>query len=249
MIFIKNIVKELEARLELIKQKKGLSTFYNGYGRFGLSLEKELGISINDLPVPDINGVEIKTQKVNCKYPMSLFNATCDGPDFYELNRLVSRFGACYSKYNKTKVLYIDLSAKEYSYWGKYLKMKLQIDYKNKKIFIIVANANGKLIEKRAFWNFSTLEEVLNRKLKYLCYIRYESYYQKNKHQYKLYDVHFCSLKDFDSFLSLVENGEIVVNIKYGIYKSGVKKGKSYNHGTSFRIKSGAIFDLFDIIK
>ena len=249
MIIIKDILKELDVKLELIKRKKGLNTFYNGCGRFGLSLEKELGISINDFSVPDINGIEIKTQKINSKYPMSLFNATCDGPDFYELNRLVSRFGACYSKYNNTKVLYIDLSAKEYSYWGRYLKMKLEIDYTKKKIFIVVANANGKLIEKRAYWNFSNLEESLNRKLKYLCYIQNETYYSKNKHQYKLSDVHFCSLKNFDKFISLIESGDIVVNIKYGVYKSGVKKGKSYNHGTSFRIKKDAIFDLFDIIK
>ena len=52
--------------------------------------------------------------------------------------------------------------------------------------------------------------------------------------------------KKFDSFLDLLENGDINVNIKYGVYKHGKKLGLSYNHGTAFTIKKNTLSALFE---
>lgn len=217
----------------------------NKFTNVGILFEKKLGLESNSFSVADINGIELKVLKKDSIFPITLFNCTCDGPNFFELNRLVNSFGVLDYTYN-TKILYIDLYCNKYSSWGKNLKMKLQIDYKKEMIYIIVAHSNGKIIEKRAYWNFSTLEQLLNRKLKVVCLCSYVIRYANNSRYCKFCNYEFIQFINFEKFLNSLENGYIFVGIKYGIYKRGPKEGKSYNHGTAFRIKKNALFEIFE---
>lgn len=217
-----------------------------GFGEIGMLLENQLGIDNNDFSFADIDGIELKTSDCLSKYPISLFSCGCDGPDFFELKRLVERFGVCDYDFPCAKVMYICLSNKEFSNWGKNLKMKLDIDWQKEKVFIIVANTNGKIIEKKSYWNFSTLENIMERKLKYMCYVLHKtSFYNKRKYC-KFEKVIFLKNRGFIHFLRLLENGEIIVNIKYGVHKRGRKAGQAYNHGTAFILKKNALFYLFE---
>lgn len=249
MIIIKNEFQALDKKIKKIKEKGLIAVPNLGSGSVGLLFEKELGLNNNDFAVSDIDGIELKvTKKASC-YPISLFSCTCDGPEFFELNRLVDKFGVYDPEYKNTKILYIRLSAKNFTNWGKYLKMKLVVDYKQKKLYIMVAHTNGKVIEKRAFWDFDTLDKSLERKLRYLCYVTYRTSYINKKKYCSFDDVYYLENEGFMRFLELIESGDIFVYIKYGVYKSGCKAGRSYNHGTAFQIKKSSLFCLFKRFK
>lgn len=221
----------------------------NKFVNVGLLLEHLLGIEINSFSVADIGGIELKVSKQNSVYPITLFSCTCDGPDFFELKRFVNKYGVRDRIYKDTKILYAQLFCTEYTQWGKNLKMKLSIDYNTRKIYIVVAHANGKIIERRAFWNFSTLEGLIERKLRIMCLCNYSILYRNNIKFCKFNDYVFLKCLGINNFLYLIEKGFISVSIKYGIYKSGLKKGTSYNHGTSFIIKKNALDKLFEHFK
>lgn len=235
----------LNHKLNEICEKGFIKMDSDKYINSGLLLERELGIETNDFSVADIDGVEIKAVNIFSKYPITLFSCTCDGPDFFELNRLVEKFGVKDYMFKDVKVLSTKLYANKFTEWGKYLKMKLLVDRHNKKIFILIANKNGKVIEKRAYWNFETINSLLHRKLNKLCVV----YFQKatnNNHIYcNFFKYNFYSFAGFDSFLSELENGNIIVSLKYGVYRNGYKRGMPYNHGTSFSIKSNTLSNLF----
>ena len=55
-------------------------------------------------------------------------------------------------------------------------------------------------------------------------------------------------LKDFQTFLYLLDIGYICINIKIGIYKSGPRVGQIHDHGTGFQILSSNLDKLFDKI-
>ena len=62
---------------------------------------------------------------------------------------------------------------------------------------------------------------------------------------------HFNSAKvflnfDFDKFLTAIENGSIMFDIRIGSYKSGKHIGKPHDHGSSFRIKREKINQLYE---
>ena len=133
-----------------------------------------------------------------------------------------------------------------YSNWGKNLKMKLHIDYRCGKIYIIVAHSSGKIIEKRSYWDFETLYKLINQKLNCLCLCSYSITYRHCERFCKLDNYVFLEQLSFENFLKALEGGDIHVGVKYGVYKNGNRKGMSYNHGTSFNIKKNALFNLFE---
>ena len=56
-------------------------------------------------------------------------------------------------------------------------------------------------------------------------------------------------LKDFETFINLIESGIIRISIKLSIFKEGPKKGKIHDHGTSFGIQEKDIDKLFDLVE
>ena len=126
---MENNILILKEKLENIKKLGGIKLPPDKFCNIGLLFESILGIDKNQLPIADIDGIELKVLKDNSKYPITLFNCSCDGPDFFELNSFVARYGAKDYIYNSTKILYIDLVSTNYTNWGKNLKMKLDIDY------------------------------------------------------------------------------------------------------------------------
>ena len=126
--------------------------------------------------------------------------------------------------------------------------MKLEIDYFYKKIYLIILDKNKKLIEKSCFWNFRTLKEKLDKKIKYLAFIEAEKKYEYNKKYFRYTKIDFYKIKNFSTFLSLIETGDIKISFNAGVYKKGNKYGQTYDHGTNFEIKKENITKLYDHI-
>lgn len=217
----------------------------NSTGDIGLYFESYLGLSNNDFSVPDFDGIEIKVKSYNSIYPINLFSLTCDGPGFFEMRRFVDKFGIKDREFPNSKVLSITLATSEYTYWGKFLKMKLFIDEKQEKIFIVVAHANGKIIEKKVYWNFSSIKSALYRKLNNLCFINAKVIYSY-KNKFVWYDkMNFYKLHSFDRFIDLLKVDKVKISIKYGVYRTGKKKGQIYDHGTAFVLQHDSVNELF----
>lgn len=242
---MKNNYTTLNQKLSIICEKGFIKMNSDKYVNAGLLLEQELGIDTNDFSVADVDGIEIKAVNVSSEYPITLFSCTCDGPDFFELNRLVERFGVRDYMFKNVKILYTKLYADKFTDWGKYLKMKLHVDRRNRKIFIMVANRNGKIIEKRAYWSFDTISSVLHRKLNELCVVYFRKAVNDNHNYCNFFKYEFFNLISFNSFLSELEKGNVIVSLKYGVYRKGYKCGTPYNHGTSFSINKKSLPNLF----
>ena len=58
----------------------------------------------------------------------------------------------------------------------------------------------------------------------------------------------FYKLKNFETFIKLIEDGIIEITFKIGTHKNGSKKGKPYDHGTDFSINIKDIDKLFDSV-
>ena len=47
----------------------------------------------------------------------------------------------------------------------------------------------------------------------------------------------FSEFKGLEFFLNMLEEGLIMYDVRIGAYKTGIKKGKTHDHGSGFRIK------------
>lgn len=246
MIFIETNFQELKRKIDIVKNKRWIRIPKKGYGEVGLKFEEELNLSNNDFSVPDFNGIEIKVKRITSNYPITMFSCTCDGPELFEMKRIVQKYGANSSSKQKSKVLFITLSCLKYSNWGNFLKMKLEVDRRDNRVYIVIAHSNGKIIERKAYWQLSTLDEIMKRKMHYLCFVTYDTIYSGKARYACFLDDNYLVYRDFDKFVELLESGDIVVNIKCGIYRDGTKAGKLHDHGTSFQIFKSALFELYE---
>lgn len=53
-------------------------------------------------------------------------------------------------------------------------------------------------------------------------------------------------LKSFDTFLDLINQGKIRIDIQLGVFRSGSKIGQEHDHGISFGIRECDLLKLYD---
>lgn len=229
-----------------IARKKWIKSPYKGHGTIGLTLEKELGKEIDSDYLPDYNGIEIKCTTRFSRFPVSLFSIAFDGPTDKEIIRLNKTYGNYDKDFPEKKTLIRKIRCNEFSLLKNnyYLSLKIQED----KLFLCVYDKNKNLIEKEAFVYLNTIKKHLYTKLKQLAIIKASKKKIDNIEHYRYYLITLYTLKDFTTFLNLLEEGEIEVTIISRINKSGINAGRYYNKNLVFQIKKSNIEKLFNKI-
>lgn len=245
MIFIKNNLIKIFDNVNLLGW---IPVLERGYGSSGLLFENLLGLKNNCLQIADYNGFEIKVRSLTSKFPLTLFSMCFNNHNYEELRNFLDRYGVK-DKIYKVKTMAVVIQANQYTYWGKNLKFKLVCDRNKKKIFLLVSHSNGKIIEKKCYWDFDDLKHVLENKISNLCIV---TCFWRNKYGFdfiKFIDISFFYLISFEKFIECIENGIIFVKIKCGVHKAGKYEGQQYYHGVEFQIEYDNLFKLFLIQK
>lgn len=241
------IIEELYKKFANIKKLGWIKSIKNGASGIGLTFENLIGVTENEFEIPDFNGIEIKTKREHSRAYTTLFNATPDGPHFHEVERLKEKYGYPHSKLKKHKVLNVSCYANMRNKIGINYYFKLEVNRQEQKLFLLIYDKKGILIENEVFWYFDTLKEKLYRKLKILAFIKAYTKKVNDSEYFKYHDMTIYLLKDFDTFLSLLEKGIIRVTFKINVIISGPRKGRICDHGTGFGIKEYDLPKLYDL--
>lgn len=235
----------LKKEFERIRKKGYIKGIYNNLSAIGRTFENELNLPENEFGVPDYYGIEIKTRRAYSKSAITLFNAVPDGEDLFEVERLKNIYGYPSRNDRKYKVLYIEAYGNKLNYAGVKFQYKLNVDRKERKVYLCVYNRYDELIERKVYWSFDYLEERLMVKLKKLAIVNTWTNTIDNWNYFKYYKIAFFKLKSFDNFLNLLEDGTIKLVFKVGIYFDEKRYGKTYDHGCGFAIKDEDICKLY----
>lgn len=242
-------IKSLNKQFERIRDIGWIQERTKGLGSCGYTFERLLEKSEDDFPVPDYNNIEIKVMNDNTKTNLHLFNLTPDGDYLFPIKRLLYEIG-CPEKDDRTKrKLYVTLNATNYKKLVFGRKAKISVNYEKEKIELIILNNKDEDINIGVSWSFDYLKERLELKLKYLAFIRVASTIICGEGYYHYHKINFYKLRDFNTFIDLIDKGIIEITFKIGIHKEGTKIGKVYDHGTDFSIRVIDIERLFEEIK
>jgi len=231
-----------------ISEKGWIKSLSLGNNGVGITFEKLLGINQNELEIPDYNGIEIKTKRYSSSSYITLFSSKPEGPRYHEVERIKDEFGYPHKILKKYKVLNNSVYCNTKNKIGVNYYFQLYIDRNLKKIYLMVFNLKGDLIEKEVYWDFDTLEEKIKRKLTKLVLIKaYSKKDEKTSEEYfKYHSLKFYHFKDFDTFINLLEKGIIRLNFKLNIITKGDSIGKIHDHGTSFDILEKDLYKLYN---
>lgn len=240
-------LKLLNQKFEEIKGKGWIRGNNNNIGSIGLLFEELIGKERENFEVPDFCGIEIKV-KSNCSMKnMSLF---CCAPDSYlmEVYRLWEKYGYPDKDYKNFNIFYAVCNSRQKTKLPNGYKLMLYVNYKLRIVELIIYDKHNNLIDDKTSWSFDLLKEKLYRKLCYLAFIEADSKYENGLKYHKYNHIYFYQLKNFETFIKLLDKGKIKIVFQVGIKKSGPNFGEKYDHGTAFVISKYDLHYLFNKI-
>lgn len=226
-----------------IKKLDWVKSFRSGSTGIGYTFEKLLGKDEDAKCKPDFFDIEIKTHRSKSNAYITLFNYNPVGNSSYELKRLFNKYACTSVKDKNINVLDVRIYSKYLSNIDDTYYFSLSVDDVEEKIFLVVSDKLGNIIEKESYWTFYTLKEKLYKKMRYLAYVEADSKFVNGCEYFKFNSINFYILRDFDAFLKLIKSSRI--RVSFLISGRSVSDESINSHGTSFSIKKENLEGLF----
>lgn len=217
-------------------------------GVVGLTFEKLISKEPDSMFFPDYYGTEIKCTTRFSGYPITLFTIAFDGETFYEMNRLLEKYGKQDTIYKDKKILISNLVVNKKILVNNKYYFEIKLDYYNKKLFLAIYDINKNLIEKSSYIDFSSLKTHLELKLSRLALVYASKKRIENDNYYRYYKMIIYELKSFETFLELLNKNIIKVEIVGRVSRSGSEKGRQRNKNLVFKLPKENITYLFNEI-
>ena len=228
----KRTLTQIKKGLKELSEKGWIKSNRKHNTGIGKTLEDYLGITENNIALPDFGVMELKSQRINTISMMTLFTKSPEGITNSEIRK---RFGYPDSEFPKIKILHQTISDGKINGMG----FQATIDEGQGKLLIL---KKGKLLGyySLAFLKQKAIEKIGNG----LILVRAET---KNKsgHEYFHYKDAYI-LKEIDPTKFLAHSK---YDIRLGVYHSGIKAGQPHDHGSAFRLTEKFLPLLFKIHK
>lgn len=226
-----------------INKKGYIKSVCNTWGSIGLTFEKEIGKVPDSTYNPDFKDIEIKCTSRFSEYPLYLFTIAFDSNE-NEVIRIANNYGYNDHDFPSKKVIFKKVTS-IYNNNNKYI-FTFDIDRNEEKVYLCVYDSLGNLLERKAYITFESLKKHITTKLNKLAYIKASTMKDGDSKYYRFYAIYLLKIKSFDTFLDLINNNTLNIEIIARVSKSGDKIGKYKCKNIVFSIFKDRIPLLFD---
>ena len=244
---MKKNIENLKKDIERVRKMSWIPCDWKNYGAAGIKLEKLLNRNPENFEIPDYDGIEIKTKKSSLKNDITLFCATPDS-FIFEIKRLYELYGYPDINDRTTKILNCNLYCGKLTYIYNDKLFSIKVNRQKKSIHLLVYDRSLNIIDNITSWSFEMIKQKLERKLSYLCLVKMDKTFWQNQLYIRYTSDTYYKLKDFNTFIDLIENGTIWISFRIGVFKTGKRKGQMHDHGTGFCINIKDLDLLFNKI-
>ena len=238
--------KKLEELFLSIKNMGFIKSKRRGDTGIGYTFEELIKKPEENFPIPDFNSIEIKTFRTKSNKAIHLFSSTPDGDFLFPIKRVVDILGYPDKTMKEAKVFNVDFRGNKTRWIGYYKKGMIKVNREYNKIDLIAYDNKGNNLNVDTSWSFDMLKNKLYLKLTNLAVISADSKYIKGEEYFNYNSLKFYKLKNFDTFLDLIEKGIISICFNVGVYRSGRRIGQPHDRGVNFSIYQSDLLLLFD---
>ncbi|MBE6140151.1 MAG: hypothetical protein E7172_01260 [Firmicutes bacterium] len=226
-----------------IVNKKWIKGINNNKNSVGLTFERLIGKNVDSDFLPDYRDIEIKCSQRYSRFPIHLFDKAFDGPNAFETNEILKKYGSKYKIVPNKKYLKVDLLYNQDVLVNNKYKFRLVVSDMDKKIYIKIFDMDNKLIDE-PYLDFDTVKFHLITKLSNLALI-YASKIEKDSNKYyRYYSICFFKLKNFEKFIDLIKLGIVTLKLECRVSLSK-DYGNQKNKGIEFFLPKEKIEMLF----
>ena len=211
----------------------------------GKTFEDYVGVVENNVDEPDLFEYEIKSHREESASYITLFTKSPNFPPRANAY-LKDSFGTPYEHNPTLKKLHTSMFASQYNTYNNIYSFKLINDKQHNMIKIGVYDINTKqLLDDTVSYTYECIDKILKRKLRDLFYVSAERKFEGDTEYFFFNKADIYSNPTLDKFLSLLDRGLIMYDIRIGSYQSGRNYGKPHDHGSGFRILESNLKLLF----
>ena len=239
-------IKKLSKKFFEIRSMGYIKSIRRGSTGIGATFEALLGKNEDKSELPDFEGIELKTRRGYSKSLINLFNARPKGETEYEVKRIRDTYGYPDKNDKKLKIFFSKIGANVKTKVGVFYRFQLRVDREQEKVFLCVYDWNDFCIDESTYWDFLTLREKMVRKLGILALIKAWPNRIDGVEYFKYYKMSIYILRDFDNFLTALDNGKIKVSFKIGNHYNEEKYGMVHSHGVGFTILEDDLDCIFE---
>lgn len=228
-------LNQIIKKLQVIKKMGFVKTHRANDTGIGKTLEDLLNIEENNLRLPDIGEVELKTKRIDSQ---SMLTLATKSPEPKGVNKIL------FEKYKyKDSNGYYNLHSTVYGSRPNPQGFKIKLQ-KNK---LLLENKEGI----NCYWPISMFQDVLVSKSNKILLVFAETKGERKtlNEQFHFIEAYLLSGLDINKFKKAIENDMLKVDIRIGVYRTGNNEGKYHDHGTGFRINKRDFLKLFDQYK
>ena len=226
-------LKTFSEKLYEISQHGYIPTLRKGDTGVGQTLEQTLGLTENNLALPDIGDeVELKAFRKNTTSMLTLFTKEPlsnigRGRDRY----ILENFGYSSTDTNKNLNLYTTVSSTAYNSQGFILHVEdSQLRLCHKSIPLDV------------YWPYELLKQVFEAKLPSLVVVLADSIGEDFNESFHYNEAYYLKGFSFNGFISAIKDGYIKIDLRMHMRANNTVR----NHGTAFRIVKSHLYSCFD---
>lgn len=238
--------QELILAFHKIKERGWIPTHRHGDQALGNAFEDLLDVPENNSTDADFYGIEFKSQRTTSTALMTLFSKAPTFPRGINTT-LRERYGVTDEVHDK-KILNTTLTGdRENTHRGGY-NYKARVDRENELIHLEIRNQEtGELEELEVWWSFSVLEKALERKLKTIAILHGDEKVENGQRFVRYTKMDILTGLTLEKMITSLEDGELFIDIRIGVYSSGRNIGRTHDHGTAFRIKLDKLLTYGDV--
>jgi len=228
-------LKEIQERLEGLKERGYIQTHRQGPTGIGHTLEQELQLDENNLAIPDLGGrIELKANRKKSGSMVTLFTFNASVWQIPQ-KEVVKTFGYIDEKGRKS--LYSTVFHGAPNPQG----LKIQIDRENHKVHL---SHNNQIL---GTWSVFTIVGKFVTKLERLIFVFAYNRINKEtgKEEFHFDEAYLLDKPEPDNFLDAFEKGLIAIDVRMHLKPTGAVR----NHGTGFRIDERNIPNLYKNLK
>jgi len=227
--------EELVKLFNEIRDRGWIETTRHGDQCLGNAFEDLIGKKEDNKSVADFYDIELKSHRTMTQSMVSLFSKSPSYPKGVN-TYLRETYGSVDEQFGK-KVLNTTVSGlKENTHKGGH-SFKLVVNREEERIYLQIRNlTTNEIVKDDIYWGFNVLQTALEKKLKKIAILYGDEKDENGKHYVRYTSMKILQGLTLDNMLSCIENGELYIDIRIGVYASGKNIGKTHDHGSAFRI-------------
>lgn len=241
-----NTHKSLTLLTQHLKEVKGQwipSSRIHNTG-IGKTLEDLILKQEDNLSLPDLDGLEIKSQRLNSKSLVTLFTKSPTFPRGAN-TYLREKYG---TEENTHKIIHTTIYGNKINNYKEKFGFKAEVDRINQKLNLNIYDNIGIELEKnKIHWSFQNLQNKF-KKIESIGYVTAAHKIKDGTEYFRFENITLLLEPTFENLINNLENGLIAIDLRLGIYRSGKRQGKTHDHGTGFRIKKENFDKLFNTV-